>query len=566
MRYIACLLLCASSVCGLPQVVANQEEGATPASSQDGAQFAALYASWDAAVENGRFEDVLNLASPDATLERGSSKLPLRDVIAQMKTILQAGARATQKTSITSIHVAGPQARVSTRTQSTVVVGGQKHDGVESSEDTWVRTAHGWRLSTSKIVGSREIIPPTDNETAQAVAAELKARAHSISIGTAGPVDDLEPFGQAIGGARVVALGEATHGTSEFNVAKARIIEYLVTRKGFTVLAVEANWPETLGIDRYIKTGDGDPKALLTSLQMYPLRTREMRGVIEWMRAYNRKLSSSKLAFTSFDMQRSEAAVAQVLAYLKLTAPGQAGIVEGAYRRVRELSREPGVPDPQAGAAAEEAQHVIRIMDESRETLVRASSERDWNHARRGAQIALQAMQLKIPGQRPGYRDEMMANNLTWLLDTACATEKVIAWAHNGHIGFGSGVGSRPMGSYLRARLGRAFYAVGFSVAGGEVRAVGTNGFGVYSMPDAAPGSGAGVLSLSGMPLFFLDMRSLPSGTVLAKWMAEPHCFYTVGARWNDAAPEDNTSVFSMSRSFDGLVFVREGHASRVLK
>ena len=118
MRYIACLLLCASSVCGLPQVVANQEEGATPASSQDGAQFAALYASWDAAVENGRFEDVLNLASPDATLERGSSKLPLRDVIAQMKTILQAGARATQKTSITSIHVAGPQARVSTRTQS----------------------------------------------------------------------------------------------------------------------------------------------------------------------------------------------------------------------------------------------------------------------------------------------------------------------------------------------------------------------------------------------------------------------------------------------------------------
>lgn len=562
MRYMTCLL-CLLPLCGLAQVQTNQQEGSTTTSTRNAPEFAGVYASLDAAIEEGRFEDVFKLALPDATVLRGNHKTLLRDAIAQMKLALQAGGHARQQTSITSVEVAGPEARVATRTQSIVVVGGQKHAGIEASVDTWVRTAAGWRLSSSKILSSREIIPPTDDETARAAAAELKVLAHPISTGLADPMDDLEPLGQAIGDARIVALGEATHGTSEFNLAKARVIEYLMTRKGFTVLAVEANWPEILAIDRYVKTGDGDPKALLTDLQMWPLQTGEILGTIGWMRAYNQKTTGPKVTFTSFDMQRSEAALAQVVAYVKRTAPGKLHTVGESYKLARVLGAKPGVPDPLAGAAAEEAQRVIRLLDESRESLVRGSSERDWDHARRCAQVVLQAMQLKVPGRPPGYRDEMMANNLISLLDRDQAAEKAIVWAHNGHVAFEPALGIRPMGSYLRTRFGRAFYSVGFSVAGGEVRANGTNRFGVYAMPVAAPGSGDGVLSLSGMPMFFLDMRTMPSTRVLAKWMAEPHSFYSVGGRWNDV-PEDNTSVFSMSRSFDGLVFVREGHASAV--
>ncbi len=557
MRSIQCLL-CLLPLCGLAQI---QTGGSAAVSRDDRLDFAASYASLDAAVSEGRFDDVFKLALPDATVLRGNHKIFFRDAIAQMKAALQSGGRATQQTRITSIEISGSEAHVATQTQSTVVIGGQTHAGIDASVDIWALTAAGWRLSSSKVLSSREVIPPTDGATARAVAAELKILAHPLRSCVADSPDDLEPLGQAIDNARIVALGEATHGTFEFNLVKARMIEYLMTRKGFTVLAVEANWPEALAIDQYVKAGEGDRKALLANLQMWPLQTQEMLGIIEWMRAYNRRTAGPKLTFTSFDMQRSEAALAQVVAYMKRAAPEELGNVERHFRLAREIGAKPGVPDPLAAAAAEEAKAVIRILEENRASLISASSERDWENARRCAQVVVQAMELKIPGQTPGHRDQMMAENLIRLMDREHPSEKTIIWAHNGHAGFGPALGSLPMGFYLRTRYGRAFYSVGFSVAGGEVRANGSNRFGVYTMPVASAGSGDGVLSLSGMPMFFLDMRNLASTTALAKWTAGPHSFYSVGGRWNDV-PEANASAFSLSRCFDGVVFVREGHAS----
>jgi len=117
------------------------------------------------------------------------------------------------------------------------------------------------------------------------------------------------------------------------------------------------------------------------------------------------------------------------------------------------------------------------------------------------------------------------------------------------------------MGAWLRSKLGTAYYALGFSVAGGEVRAVGPNGLANYAMPQAAQDTGDGVLRLSGMPSFFLDLRSLSKTGDLSGWMAAPHSFYAVGALWNQASPESNKSVFAMSSTFDGLIFIRNGHA-----
>jgi len=84
------------------------------------------------------------------------------------------------------------------------------------------------------------------------------------------PLDDLAPLAEAIGDARVVALGEAMHGTHEIFRAKRRIVEYLARTKGFTVLAVEGNWPEALAVDSYIKTGEGDPRGALAQLVFSP--------------------------------------------------------------------------------------------------------------------------------------------------------------------------------------------------------------------------------------------------------------------------------------------------------
>ena len=158
-----------------------------------------------------------------------------------------------------------------------------------------------------------------DPETVKLVVAELKQRAAPLATVVAGnKMDDLAAFGKAVGDARIVALGEASHGTREFFQMKHRLLEYLVKEKGFTVFAIEGNWPEALAADRYIKTGEGDAKAALAAMYFWTWQTEEVRDMVEWMRAFNQAPGPHPtLTFTSFDMQTGRVAGQQALDYLK---------------------------------------------------------------------------------------------------------------------------------------------------------------------------------------------------------------------------------------------------------
>src|ERR1035438_189371 len=90
----------------------------------------------------------------------------------------------------------------------------------------------------------------------------------------------MKAFGDAVGDTRIVALGEASHGTREFAQMKHRLLEFLVREKGFTVIAFEVDWPYCLAVDRYIKSGEGNlPRDLLPAFD-------EVRDMVEWMRAF----------------------------------------------------------------------------------------------------------------------------------------------------------------------------------------------------------------------------------------------------------------------------------------
>jgi erythromycin esterase len=494
------------------------------------------------------------MAAPDATVQSGTYITKLGDALGQAKKIFQMVTGAKQSTTINSLRLVGSEALVSRKTESTVTLGGQTRAGVDIAEDTWVRTGGGWLLKATRVTGSHENNSPTNETAAEVVGAELRLNARSM--------DDIEEIGKAIGDARVVGLGEATHGTLEVQMAKARIIRYLVEKKGFTVLAVEANWPESLAVDEYVKTGQGEPKEALMGLRMWPLQTKEMLGIIGFLRVRNQQMAGPKVTFSGFDMQDSGAAMEKVLSYLRRYGPAHVGAAEQAYQYVRGLGPRHDGTDPGGQQAAEQARKVVQLLEINGELLVQASSESEWRYMRHSAEIVSVATSLRIEGQRQGYRDEMMAQNVEWLTDEVHRGEKVILWAHNFHVGADSREAPKPMGSWLRSRLGAAYYALGFAVAGGEVRAVGSNGLNTYPMPRAAPGTGDGVLALSGMPKFFLDLRGLAKGSELSGWMVEPHSFYSVGARWNQSDPESNKSVFSMALSFDGMVFIRDGHPS----
>lgn len=86
-------------------------------------------------------------------------------------------------------------------------------------------------------------------------------RSTAIPLKTTSPdgnLEDMSPLRAVIGDARIVAMGEATHGTREFFRMKHRMLEFLAEKMGFTVFAIEANWPESLAVNDYVLNGKGD--------------------------------------------------------------------------------------------------------------------------------------------------------------------------------------------------------------------------------------------------------------------------------------------------------------------
>ncbi len=86
---------------------------------------------------------------------------------------------------------------------------------------------------------------------------------------------------------RIIGLGEATHGTSEFTTVRHKLFQYLVEKKGFNTFVLEADYSGCQRINRYINGQTDDPKAALSEVQYWVWHTEEMLNLIEWMRLYN---------------------------------------------------------------------------------------------------------------------------------------------------------------------------------------------------------------------------------------------------------------------------------------
>src|SRR5213595_1681470 len=115
---------------------------------------------------------------------------------------------------------------------------------------------------------------------------------HDVLHPLTGASTDYDPLIEEIADARFVLLGEATHGTHEFYKARAEITKRLVEEKGFTVIALEADWPDALRINRYVRGGnqDANPSEALSGFQRFPTwmwRNADIVNLVGWLRNHN---------------------------------------------------------------------------------------------------------------------------------------------------------------------------------------------------------------------------------------------------------------------------------------
>jgi erythromycin esterase len=549
------------------------QSGPKPADTSEMASIRALidarYAEMDADYNSGEIDRLAAIALPDAVI--GPRKTPFSKAMEEIKAELRKGSKLSFHSRVNDIALQGSYAVVSVNSDVTVTSATGSRLRHVAASDTWVQTSGGWRLKESDLLSSRAAAPPTADETATNVIAGLKQ--YAVPLTTASPespMQDLAPFGRAVGDARIVSLGEATHGTHEFFEMKHRIFRYLVERKGFTVFAIEANWPESLAVDLYIKTGEGDPENALAGMYFWTWNTEEMLNMIEWMRSWNQAPGKhSILTFTSFDMQTAHVATEHVLDYLKQASPEDLPMAQSAYQNVSGMERQ--VSSDKAKPLSEKADGIVKLFDARRDAMVKASSEAAWRDARHAAEIVYQFGIMLIPGNgrqsRAQTRDQMMAKNVEWLADKAYPGEKIVLWAHNAHVAFNQQPGQKPMGVFLRERFGRDMYVAGFAFDRGEVRAVGIDGnkpteLGIHKVLPSPPGSGDDILNRAGMAMSFLDITRVPAETPLSKWLAEPHLFHQAGSVWNDSNTESNYQVQTLSKEYDGLIYIAESHSA----
>ena len=192
----------------------------------------------------------------------------------------------------------------------------------ESVHDEWARRSGSWRLIRTATQTSRiwindvlsshaELAPPLSPQQRQELLAELRARAVAFdTVAATDAVGDLASLDRIVGDARIVALGESSHGTAEQFRMKHRIVRYLVERKNFTVFAIEGGWPEAQAADRFIKSGEGDARAALAAMHVWTWRTEEVRDMLDWMRVHNlARGDRAPISFAGFDCQSADVAV-----------------------------------------------------------------------------------------------------------------------------------------------------------------------------------------------------------------------------------------------------------------
>src|SRR6202521_5736435 len=264
-------------------------------------------------------------------------------------------------------------------------------------------------------------------------------------------LQDVESLQRIIGSARIVALGEATHGSREFFSIKHRIFELLVEKMGFTLFGIEANWSKCLPINDYVVHGVGDPARLLAATLFWTWKTEEFLDLIRWMRQYNEDPRHTiKVKFCGFDMQRVRPAAEFLTTYLTRVDRQYSEEIATTLNelRVAEGLRSRGEWDrvwPKTKAPVETLE---RRLTEKRVSYVSRSGEKEWLEASGHARMLRQAVQMYSAGLKgePSPRDGFMAENIEWIRNEEGPEARMMVWAHNGHVALSGAA----MGSCLR--------------------------------------------------------------------------------------------------------------------
>lgn len=299
---------------------------------------------------------------------------------------------------------------------------------------------------------------------------------------------ELEPLLRRIGDARVVLIGEATHGTSEFYRMRARITERLIADKGFNIVAIESDWPDAARIDNYVRDRH-IARAPWTAFARFPTwmwRNEETRQFVDWLHAHNAAREPEKrTAFYGLDLYSLYGSIRSVIHYLEGIDPKLATVARQRYGCLSPWESDPAaygraVLSEGFRACELDVAHMLVKLFEQQQAYSQKDGERFFDAAQNARLVANAERYYRTMyyGSRASWnlRDSHMFETLQNLLAHHGASSKAVVWAHNSHIGDASATemskrGEHNIGQLCRGHFGRNSYHIGFGTNDGTVAA-----------------------------------------------------------------------------------------------
>ena len=378
----------------------------------------------------------------------------------------------------------------------------------------------------------------------------VRDSAHPIG----GASTDYDPLLDLIGDARFVLLGEASHGTHDFYDQRAQITKRLIEEKGFTAVAVEADWPDAYRVNRYVRgtTDDAGSEEALSGFKRFPTwmwRNADVLDFVGWLREHNDAAgAAAKVGFYGLDLYSLHASIEAVLAYLRKVDPEAARRALYRYSCFDHFGEDTQAYGYAAsfGLAESCEDEVLGQLIELRQRAA-AYTKRDGRvgddeffFAEQNARLVKNAEQYyrsMFRGRVESWnrRDTHMAETLDALaahLGSRGPKAKIVVWEHNSHLGDARATeigdaGEFNVGQLVRERYGRESVLVGFTTHHGTVTAA-SNWDGPAErkrVRPGLPGSYEALFHEVDIPRFMLDLR----GNAIAELLRDPRLERAIG-------------------------------------
>lgn len=380
---------------------------------------------------------------------------------------------------------------------------------------------------------------------------------------------------------RVVLLGEASHGTSEFYRARAAITRRLIENYGFDTIAVEADWPDAAAIDRHVRLGPHRKMATppFSRFPTWMWRNTDIDSFVRWLRDHNAIRSPrQRTAFYGLDLYNMRASMAAVLEYLDKVDPGAAAEARERYACLAPWRSEPaayGRASLSKGYALCERPVLSILVDLAHKATEYAAHDGErFFDASENARLVADAeryYRIMYYGAHESWnlRDQRMFDTLERILAARGPASKAVVWAHNSHIGdaryteMGAARKELNIGQLCRERFGSGAALIGFGTHCGTVMAA-SDWDAQAEVKTVRPSRADSYESLchdTGIGSFLVDLRA-GHNEPLRDVLREPRLERYIGVIYRpDTERMSHYSQASLPGQYDGFVWFDQTRA-----